>query len=113
MTKAKNRSHKNVRIVGISPVTVGYLQGSFFFLIGLVTAVTFWISQTAHFTEATESLLQGLTFGLAHGALALIIVPFVYFVIGWVVGLLQGIVLDAVIRFAGGLVVRTRNDDEE
>ena len=104
---------QNSRIIGVKATTVGMLQGTFFGLIGLVTAISYTISAGAQFTQETESLLRGLTFGLAHGFLAIIFVPIIYFAIGWVLGALYGVILNAVLETSGGLVVKVANDEEQ
>ena len=108
---AKNNV-QNSRIVGVKATTVGMLQGTFFSLIGLVTAISYTISAGAQFTQETESLLRGLTFGLAHGFLAIIFVPIIYFAIGWVLGSLQGVIINALVSISGGIVVETQKEEE-
>lgn len=95
------------RVIGIKPTTVGALQGTFFALLGLVTAVSYTISASVEFTESTESILRGLTLGFAHGFVAIILVPVIYFAVGWVIGFIYGYVLNTIIRSSGGLVIET------
>ena len=101
---------QTTRIVGVKATTIGTLQGTFFSLLGLVTAISYTISATVKFTDATEGLLRGLTFGMAHGFLAIIFVPIVYFAIGWVLGALYGFVLNAVLEGSGGVVVKLADE---
>ena len=103
---------QNSRIISVKATTVGMLQGTFFSLIGLVTAISYTISAGAQFTQETESLLRGLTFGLAHGFLAIIFVPIIYFAIGWVLGSLQGVIINALVSISGGIVVETQKEEE-
>ena len=100
------------RITGIKATTVGMLQGTFFSLLGLMAAISYTISASVEFTREAESLLRGLTFGLAHGFLAIIFVPIIYFAIGWVLGWIYGFVLNAVLEGSGGVVVKIANDKE-
>ena len=108
---AKNNVQHS-RIIGVKATTVGMLQGTFFSLIGLETAISYTISAGAQFTQETESLLRGLTFGLAHGLLAIIFVPIIYFAIGWVLGSLQGVIINALVSISGGIVVETQKEEE-
>jgi hypothetical protein len=106
----KQSNVTSVRVLGLKPTTIAALQGTFFALIGLAIAVMFTIGATVNITSETDSLLKGLTFGLAQGFLAIVFVPLLYFVIGWLIGLVQGYVLNAVLGMSGGVVVDTAND---
>lgn len=98
---------KVTRIVGIKASTVGALQGTFFLLIGLVTAIIYTISATAEFADSTENILQGLSFGLAEGLLAIVLVPIIYFIIGWIMGFIYGLILNLIVKASGGVAVET------
>ena len=63
--------------------------------------------------ESTESVLRGLALGLAGGFIAIVCVPLIYFAIGWVLGALYGVILNAVLETSGGLVVKVANDKEK
>ena len=107
---ASNKS-KGLRITGIKASTVGMLQGTTFFLVGLAVAITHTISSTAQLAESTESVLRGLALGLAGGFIAIICIPIIYFAVGWVLGFIQGIILNALIGISGGIVVETQKED--
>ncbi len=100
------------RVVGVKATTVGALQGTFFSLLGLIAAISYTISASAQFADSTESLLRGLTFGLAHGLIAIILVPFIYFAFGWVLGSLYGVIINAVLEGSGGLVLKVARDEK-
>ncbi|NCU29089.1 hypothetical protein EOM60_00560 [Candidatus Saccharibacteria bacterium] len=104
---AKQDKTTNLRVIGIKASTVGAIQGTLFAVVGLSSAIVFTISEMIHLTDATDSLLRGLTFGMARGAMAIIFVPLVYFAIGALIGLIQGIFLNALVRVSGGLVLKT------
>ncbi len=104
---------KTSRIIGLKATTVGMFQGTFFGLMGLITAISYTVAASVEFTQEAESLLRGLTFGLAQGILAIIIVPLVYFAIGWLLGSLYGVILNAPLKTSGGLVVKLANDETE
>ena len=101
-----------LRIVGVKPTTVGMLQGTTFFLVGLMVAITHTVSSTVQWAESTESVLRGLALGLAGGFIAIICVPIIYFAIGWVLGSLQGIIINAIVGISGGIVVATQKEEE-
>ena len=102
-----------LRVTGLKVTTVGMLQGTFFSLLGLIVAISSSISATVNWAESTESVLRGLTFGLAHGFVAIIFVPIIYFVVGWFLGILYGVIINAVLEGSGGLVLKTHNDGKE
>ncbi len=102
-----------VRVTGLKASTVGMLQGTFFALLGLVIAISNTISASVTWAESTESILRGLTFGLAHGFVSIIFIPIIYFVAGWVLGFLYGVILNAVLESSGGLVLKTHDDGKE
>ena len=101
-----------LRIVGVKPTTVGMLQGTTFFLVGLMVAITHTIGSTVRWAESTESVLRGLALGLAGGFIAIVCVPIIYFAIGWVLGSLQGIIINAIVGISGGIVVATQKEEE-
>ena len=101
-----------VRVVGVKATTVGMLQGTFFSLLGIITAVSYTISAGVKFAESTESILRGLTFGLAHGFVAIILVPVIYFVAGWILGTVYGWILNALLGSSGGIVLETQSTKE-
>jgi vacuolar-type H+-ATPase subunit I/STV1 len=101
-----------LRIVGVKPTTVGMLQGTTFFLVGLMVAITHTVSSTVQWAESTESVLRGLALGLAGGFIAIVCVPLIYFAIGWVLGSLQGVIINALVSISGGIVVETQKEEE-
>lgn len=96
-----------LRVIGIKASTIGMVQGTFLALIGLVTAIAYTVTTSIDATRETESLLNGLTLGLASGIVSIIFVPIIYFAVGWIIGFLQGIVLNLIIRLSGGVVLKT------
>lgn len=106
------KSENNRRVVGVKPTSWAMVVGTFWSIIGLAVAIMFSLRTTVSIADSTSSVLAGLTFGLASGVIAIIVVPFVYFAIGWVIGVLQGFVLNVVIRSAGGLVLTVEDNKE-
>ncbi len=100
----------NTRVVGVKPSSVGELSGTFFSVIGLIVAISTSLTNTVHWTQETQSILRGFTFGMASGIVMIIVMPFIYFVIGWLIGLLYGVIINAVLKASGGLIVETAAD---
>lgn len=100
----------NKRVVSIKPSSIAMLQGTFAAAVGLVIAILYAMRSSIEIGQETESVLAGLTFGLAAGALAIFVVPLVYFGLGWVVGWVQGFVLNFVIETAGGIELNTSDN---
>lgn len=92
------------RVTRIHPGTLATFQGTFASLVGLAVAVLFSLETTIKTAQATQSVLRGMAFGLAAGVISLIVLPFIYFAFGWVLGLVQAWVYNAVLGAAGGLV---------
>ena len=92
MAKLEN----NRRGVGLRPNSVAVVSGISWATIGLAVAVLYSVSSTVNMAAQTKSVLAGLTFGLASGVVAIIVVPLVYFALGWVVGLIKGYLLNMI-----------------
>ena len=105
------KKSNGLRIVGIKASTIGMLQGTTFFLIGLTVAIAHTVSSTVHFAESTESVLRGFALGLAGGFIAIICIPIIYFGVGWLLGFVQGIILNALVNISGGIVVETQKEN--
>ncbi len=102
----------NKKVTGVKPTTVAMFEGVFSALVGIVIAILFAISQTVEATESTHSVLAGLTFGVASGAVAILVVPLVYFGLGWLIGLVHGFIFNVVLGSSGGIAVRIEKNDE-
>lgn len=102
----------NQRITHIKASSLASFQGAFGSLLGLGVAILHSIDSVAKVAESTNSVLRGMAFGLASGVVSIIVVPLVYFAIGWIIGYLQAIVFNAVLATSGGLVVEVQEDKE-
>jgi hypothetical protein len=103
----------NQRVVGIKSSSLAMFEGAFGAVIGLGIAILYSLRSTVEVAQATDSLLSGLVFGLAAGALSIIVIPFVYFGIGWIVGYLHGFVFNVISETSGGLSFRLSEDKEK
>lgn len=93
------------RLTRISPTSFANLQGTFFAIIGLGVAILHSIQATVDVADSTESVLRGMAFGLATGVVTVLVLPLLYFAIGWVFGVIQGWVYNVILGAAGGLEI--------
>lgn len=100
----------NKRVVGINSSTLATFEGTFFGIIGLGVAILHSLRNTVDMTEQTESVLAGLAFGLATGIIAIIVLPLIYFGIGWVFGYIHGFIFNVVAETSGGLLFRLEDE---
>lgn len=100
----------NKRVVGIRANSWANFSGVFWSIIGLGVAILHSLRETVSFTQDTESLLSGLVFGTAVGIVSIIVVPFVYYAIGYVVGLLQAFVFNVVAESSKGIVLHIEDE---
>lgn len=103
-------SHYNKRVVNVKPTSIAMLQGVFGAIAGLAVAIIFSLEAFIEIADSTMSVLGGLALGLAAGALSIVVLPLVYFGIGWVVGLIQGFILNIVIESSGGIEVKLNDN---
>lgn len=97
----------HVKIVGLRASTLALFQGTFGAVVGFIVAVLFALRATIHLGQSTESVLGGLSFGIGAGIVSVIVLPFVYFALGWVTGYIQGWVFNAIARNSGGIEIFT------
>ncbi len=100
----------NKRVVNVKPTSIAMLQGVFGAVAGFAVAVIFSLNAFIDIADSTVSVLGGLALGLTAGALAILVVPLVYFGIGWVIGLIQGFVLNVLIETSGGIEVNLKDN---
>jgi hypothetical protein len=100
----------NTKVVGIKSATLATFVGSFWAIIGLGVALMHSLRTTIDVAESTQSVISGLAFGLATGVVSIIVLPLIYFGIGWVIGYLQGFVFNVVAETSGGLVFRMEDE---
>lgn len=100
----------NTRVVGVKSATLATFVGSFWGILGLGVAIMHSLRTTVDIAESTQSVLSGLAFGLATGIVSIIVLPLIYFGIGWVSGYLWGFVFNVVSETSGGLVIRIEDE---
>ncbi len=101
-------SDKNeLTINGVRASTVALFEATLAGAIGLAVAILFGLSATFHLTQETNSILAGLTLGIGAGAAAIILIPLIYFGIGYLIGYIHGWVFNAVLGASRGVTVYT------
>jgi hypothetical protein len=110
MPNKLDKTHYNKRVVSVKPTSIATYQGVFAAVIGLAAAILFSLRNSLDIAQSTESLLAGLTLGIVSGALAIFVVPLIYFGIGWLIGLMQGLVLNFLIEASDGIEVRLEDN---
>src|SRR3989344_7640924 len=100
---------RDSKAVGVKASSVAMYSGTFWGIIGLGIAVLHSLRNTVDYARATESLLTGLAFGLAIGIVSILVLPLVYFAIGWVIGLVQGWIFNVVATNSGGITFRVED----
>lgn len=98
---------KSNQLVGVKPSTIALLQGTFAAVLGLGVAILLSLEGTVKFTQETNSVLVGLSLGVATGIVSLVVLPLVYFGIGWVIGFINGWILNIILRISGGVTYYT------
>ena len=98
---------QELNIKRVRPTTLALFEGLLGALIGLALALTvfFMSAGTPATATVTDLVLRSLTVGFGSGILTLLLTPLAYFVCGWVLGFVHGIVFNAVARFQGGIVL--------
>jgi hypothetical protein len=100
----------NKRVVQIKASTLATFMGTFAAIWGLGVAILYSLNTTVEVAAQTNSVLSGLAFGLATGAISIIVLPLIYFGIGWVVGIVTGWVYNVVLGASGGIVFNLEDE---
>jgi len=101
---------KKMKITAVNPISLGTFVGAFYAIIGLVIGIVIAFGSTlaAWFGQAGISFLQGLGLGLAVGIFSIILIPIIYFIIGWIQGVVFGFIFNIVTSYMGGLEIETK-----
>jgi hypothetical protein len=100
--------HREVRVSRVNATSLAMFEGTFAAVIGFAVGLAAWFSLAFTYTAATDSLLRGMLFGLQPGFVALILATILYFVAGWVVGLVHGGLFNLVASWMGDFAVASR-----
>lgn len=101
---------QNKRVVSVSATSVAMFQGAFAAVLGLGVAILHSLRASIDLANSTESVIAGMAFGLATGIISLIVVPLVYFALGWLVGFVQGLVYNAILGASGGILLGLKDE---
>jgi hypothetical protein len=101
---------ENKRVVSLGVTSIAMFQGTFAGVIGFGVAILHSLRATVDMAGSTESVLAGMAFGLATGIVSILVVPLVYFALGWVVGLIQGWVYNTILGASGGIVLGLKDE---
>ncbi len=96
----------NSKVTGVKSSSIAMFEGTFAGILGLGVAILWSLRTTVDYTAATNSLLEGMVFGLAAGIVSVMVLPFVYFAFGWIIGYVHGFVFNVVAESSGGIVLR-------
>lgn len=97
---AKSRS---LKVTGVKASTLAMFEGTFAGVIGLGVAILYSLNTTVKLANSTNSVLTGLAFGITAGIVSILVLPFIYFGIGWVVGYLHGFIFNVIVTSSGGI----------
>ena len=103
----------NSRIVGVKVTTLALYEGVFAAVIGLGLAIFWSLGASFQYGAETNSVIQGLVFGLATGIISILLVPLVYFAFGWLIGIVHGFIFNVISEASGGIVLRIENFKED
>lgn len=103
-------SKNNKRIVQIKATTLATFEGTFAALLGLGIAIIYSLNTTVDIAASTNSVLKGLAFGLTTGIISIMILPFIYFAFGWIIGLFHGWVFNIVLGASGGVAFQLEDE---
>ena len=92
-------------VTGVQASSIALFEGVLAAAIGFFVAIVYSLRVTINLTQETSSVLAGLSLGLVTGALGIIILPLVYFAIGWLIGYVHGLVFNAIAGTSGGIGV--------
>lgn len=94
---------RGLNVVGIKASSLAMFEGTLAGLVGFAVAVLYSLNTTVQLAEQTNSVLRGLAFGVGTGIVSIIVLPLIYFGIGWLVGYLHGWIFNVVVGQSGGI----------
>ena len=100
----------NKKITRVEATSLATFEGVFAGIIGLGIAIIYSLNTTIDIASSTNSVLKGLAFGITTGIVSILVLPFIYFAFGWVIGLIHGWIFNVVVGASGGIAFQL--DDE-
>ncbi len=104
-------SNINKKIVQVRATSLATFEGTFAAILGLGVAIIYSLNTTIDIAASTNSVLKGMAFGLTTGIISIIVLPFIYFAFGWLIGLIHGWIFNIVLGASGGVAFQL--DDEK
>jgi hypothetical protein len=92
-----------LKVVGVKASSIAMFEGTLGSIIGIALAVMYSLNTTLELAASTNSVLTGLAFGVGTGAVSIIVLPLIYFGLGWIVGYFHGWLFNAVASNSGGI----------
>lgn len=102
---------KKLRITQVSAVTIANVIATFWAIVGLGVAIAYSVAGGVDFGAETQSVLKGLAFGITTGFLSILFLPFIYFIFGWIVGIIQGFIISVVVSASRGIEITTEEEE--
>lgn len=96
-------AHEKLTIRSVKPTSLALFVGVAWALVGLVIALIAALGGSLAFGDATNSFIQGLLFGLTAGLFTIVLLPIIYFAVGWLVGVIYGWLFNVVAGLSGGI----------
>lgn len=97
----------SIKIIGVKASTIAMFEGTLGAILGLGIAIIYSLNTTIKLAEKTDSVFAGLSFGVAAGVVSIIVLPLVYFGLGWIVGYVHGWMFNVVAGTSGGIEIDT------
>lgn len=104
---------REIRITAVNVGSLALFEGLLAATIGFLLSLAAWLGLAWHYTATTDSLLRGLLWGFSPGILALIVDTVIYFVAGWIIGLVNGALFNLVTNWMAGIEVGTEEVSEQ
>lgn len=101
------------KIVGVRASSAGLFVGVLWAVTGLGVALLHSMQGTVNIARETQSILTGLAFGVVAGAASIVVVPLVYFAIGWVIGFVYAWLFNVISEASGGIEVKLADADKK
>lgn len=98
----------SLKITGVKASTIAMFEGTLGAILGFGIAIIYSLNKTIELADSTNSVLAGLSLGIAAGIVSIIVLPLIYFGIGWIVGYVHAWIFNIVIETSGGIVVDTK-----
>ncbi len=99
------------RLTRIAPIQCGVILGALYAFFGLLFGIfiTLFGAASAAVGAAEGNNAAGLMAGF--GALAIVLIPLMYGVIGFISGVVCALLYNFIVKFVGGLVVEVSDED--